>query len=98
MSQRKSEDLERDLRCPLCPRKFATLSRLRIHIKKVHKNQGRCPVCGKEFKDLTKHYRNAAIKYNDLYHRIMYVVTVGKIKYVPKEWIDETIEYLTVKD
>ena len=41
--------------CPLCGRRFERLWALKTHINKKHRHNGKCPVCGRKCKDLSKH-------------------------------------------
>jgi len=98
MSPRSLSDPERTIQCPVCQRRFKNIWSLRIHFKKAHHNQGQCPRCGKVFKDLPKHYRNAAFRTGDILYKTLYVLTVKKTRGIPSEWLDQVEEYLTVKE
>ncbi len=43
------------LKCPFCDRKFITLKYLRYHVQKCHPLNGKCPACGKSFREVVSH-------------------------------------------
>ena len=98
MSLERLVDPERKIKCPICHRRFKSMIGLRQHFKRSHSNQGNCPVCGEKYRDLTAHYRHAVRMYGDIHHKALHVLTAKVFIRVPEEWVNETIEYLTVKD
>jgi len=60
------------LKCPFCDFKSERLLSMIVHVRKKHRNEKRCPVCGYEFKDLLKHLAQNAR--GDRRHRYVYVL------------------------
>ena len=66
------------IECPLCDKRFRTVSGLRGHFQKKHKVYLKaCPVCGKKVKNISSHAYNIALLYNCDKHLALYYLTAG---------------------
>lgn len=82
------------LKCPLCDKKFRTLSWLQNHMKD-HLSDGICPACGNKYKSLVRHF--SIHRDEDELHMILYGI-MGKTNRVNREILqkckDRAVELL----
>ena len=58
--------------CPLCGKEYDSLSGLKVHFRTVHLTNGTCPVCGKHFRNVTKHFYRKALETNSAFFKALY--------------------------
>ena len=64
--------------CPLCSKRFKTVSGLRGHFQKKHRPYLKsCPICGKFVKNISSHAYNIALLYDCDEHLALYYLTAG---------------------